>query len=120
MKERAGGKFPHLVKEQIRAAQAHRCAICGSEGHLTVHHIQPKSQGGTNGIDNALGVCRTPCHDALDYLTVEQHVPFEQIMEVGIAYFLSEYPSPIIKQVMERIEQGSRIVSQEAPERRGR
>jgi predicted HNH restriction endonuclease len=38
------------------------CEVCGKEA-VDIHHILFKSQGGTNDIENLIGLCRC-CHDA--------------------------------------------------------
>ena len=37
------------------------CEVCGKVA-VDIHHIVFRSQGGTDDIDNLIGVCRT-CHD---------------------------------------------------------
>ena len=61
-----GYSFGSGKKKRVREEQFGRCAICGAENHLTIHHIKPRGHGGTNATQNALGVCREPCHDILD------------------------------------------------------
>lgn len=90
MRERPGRDFPIETRKQVKAEQEHRCALCGQAGHLEIHHIQPKSMGGSNGRDNAVGLC-APCHDLCDWLTITGKVPFQRIMEVGREYVLPFY-----------------------------
>lgn len=40
------------------------CAWCGTISHLTVHHIVPRSKGGTDAIINRMVLC-TPHHKAI-------------------------------------------------------
>lgn len=41
----------------------YKCARCGSKGKLTIDHIVPLAQGGTNDCSNIQPLC-TPCNDA--------------------------------------------------------
>lgn len=60
------------VREQVRRRAHQACEFCGvSEtdvgGQLTVDHFQPRSQGGTDSLDNLLYCCG-PCNQyKLDY-----------------------------------------------------
>lgn len=82
-------QFPRDIRQAVRHEQDHRCAICRERGHLTIHHKVPQCQGGPSTIDNAVGLCRTPCHDHVDRLTITHGIPFETIMEEGVSYLLS-------------------------------
>jgi 5-methylcytosine-specific restriction endonuclease McrA len=47
------------ITAKVRARDGHKCGNCGSTTNLDVHHIVPKSRGGTNELSNL----RTLCHD---------------------------------------------------------
>ncbi len=53
----------------------YRCAKCGGSWHdygmLTVDHIQPLSQGGSNMIDNLQPLCEHPCHKEKEQIARE-------------------------------------------------
>lgn len=98
-------KLSHAQRRQVRERQNFRCALCGGHhppgdkgGCISVHHRIPRSRRGTNDPGNLVGLCRGPgtneCHTKTDYLTLEHQIPFEQIMEQGLEYLLSEYPKP--------------------------
>ena len=85
-----GNGFGTNKKRQIKNEQAGRCAICGVESHLTIHHILPRAHGGTNAKLNGLGVCREPCHDVLDiYAKRNKYYP-EVLMEKGFWHQISK------------------------------
>lgn len=88
-------EFPGFIREQVKSEQHNRCATCGQKGHLTIHHKEPLCMGGESVKENAAGLCRGKktlnCHDIVDFLTIEQNVPFEQIMIEGIEYKIQEY-----------------------------
>lgn len=41
----------------LRAKHNNACACCGLVTHLTVDHVKPLAQGGTNTIDNVQPLC---------------------------------------------------------------
>ncbi len=50
--------FSRALKEQVRTEQHNRCADCGRKvKKLQIHHIIPRSLGGLDTIDNAIGLC---------------------------------------------------------------
>ena len=56
-----------INKERIIAMHGNRCVICGSRHHgnkLEIHHVIPKSEGGTNEVGNLIPLCHT-CHCAV-------------------------------------------------------
>lgn len=40
--------------------------LCKGRARLDPHHVQKRSQGGGETLDNLVALCRWPCHDALD------------------------------------------------------
>lgn len=44
--------------------QKGKCLLCGRKGIDQYHHIVPRSQGGSDSIDNIAGLC-TSCHDVV-------------------------------------------------------
>lgn len=65
----------HKVSElskQVRAVIIKRddgkCKSCGTTEYLTVDHIVPKSEGGTNEFNNLETLCRV-CHERKDHPT---------------------------------------------------
>lgn len=59
------GKKNHWseIRKAALARDGHRCQIpgCISEANLTIHHIVPKSDGGSNDISNLVTLCEG-CH----------------------------------------------------------
>lgn len=84
--EREG--FSLDLKDRVRSEQDGECGVCyRPQEVLSVHHIKPKSQRGPNVRENALGACRTPCHDVLDEYALEKKVYYpEVLMEKGFWY----------------------------------
>ena len=57
-----GGKWRY-IKEQAMIRDGYRCAICGFDVHVHVHHITPLASGGTNDFCNLITLC--PNHHAM-------------------------------------------------------
>lgn len=51
-----------LFGTEVRAYLLHKwngqCAYCGKEGKLDVEHVQPRSRGGSNSVNNLVVACR--------------------------------------------------------------
>jgi len=66
--ERNTKKVPSDVKEQLRAAANYRCVLCSEPQtqwlKLEIHHIVPRSLGGSNDLDNLMPLCPN-CHSKL-------------------------------------------------------
>ena len=53
-------------KDRIVSMHGDTCVICGTKNRsiLEIHHVIPKSEGGTNEIGNLIPLCHT-CHCAV-------------------------------------------------------
>ena len=47
------------TRATVLARDAHACVRCGSQEHLQIDHIFPKSMGGTNALTNLRTLCRS-------------------------------------------------------------
>lgn len=66
--------FPSRVKEQIREEQNNECADCGHRVRkLQVHHIVPQSRGGSDSIENGVGLC-PKCHQRWDLTSLTSDI----------------------------------------------
>lgn len=45
----------------IKKRDNHKCVICGCKDKLEVHHVKPKSEGGSNNVFNLVTLCKR-CH----------------------------------------------------------
>ena len=61
-----GADFPESVKLDAKKLAAFRCCLCYTRPGDEVHHIQPKAEGGSNDLGNAVLLC-AQCHN--DYGT---------------------------------------------------
>ena len=61
-----GKRFPALSPKIVRAVllRDHSCQICGRRHRLQIHHLRPRSWGGTDDISDLAAVCTT-CHPDL-------------------------------------------------------
>lgn len=50
-----------ISRRAVFARDNHRCQYCGSERHLTVDHIVPRSRGGGDSWENVVTSC-APCN----------------------------------------------------------
>lgn len=50
-----------ITRRAVFARDRHRCQYCGSERHLTVDHVIPRSKGGRDTWDNVVTSC-APCN----------------------------------------------------------
>ena len=56
---RAAGK--RISRRAVFARDRFRCQYCGSQRHLTVDHVVPRSKGGSDGWENVVTSC-APCN----------------------------------------------------------
>ena len=50
------------ISDSVRTRDGNRCVSCGREGVLLhVHHVKPRSEGGSDDPSNLVSVCAT-CH----------------------------------------------------------
>lgn len=70
--------FSKEIKKQVREEQGNICADCGMPTtRLEIHHRVPQCQGGTDRIENAVGLCGprvNDCHEKWDKLALEEHL----------------------------------------------
>ena len=61
-----GKRFRALSPKIVRAVllRDHACQLCGRRHGLQIHHLRPRSWGGTDDISDLAAVCTT-CHPAL-------------------------------------------------------
>jgi hypothetical protein len=52
------------MRQKVLWRDKYTCSHCGSKDNLHVHHIQHRSQGGTDTVSNGITLCKT-CHDSL-------------------------------------------------------
>lgn len=55
------------IRMSIRARDGYKCCRCGEtkQNRLTLHHIIPRKEGGTNNDGNLMTLCRK-CHDLIE------------------------------------------------------
>jgi 5-methylcytosine-specific restriction endonuclease McrA len=50
-----------ISRRAVFARDHHRCQYCGSDRHLTVDHVVPRSRGGDDSWENVVAAC-APCN----------------------------------------------------------
>lgn len=53
--------LPKDIRETVLKRDGYKCIRCGSAEDLDIHHIVPKSQGGSDELSNLRTLCRQ-CH----------------------------------------------------------
>ena len=58
--------IPPATRRAVLARDGHRCRAkgCGRRHFLEVHHLKPRSQGGSNDVANLISLC-SGCHALL-------------------------------------------------------
>ena len=51
-----------IIRNQVFRRDNNKCQMCGTKSNLTVHHIKPRSEGGSDSITNLITLCYK-CHD---------------------------------------------------------
>lgn len=74
-----------MVREMIHARDHHHCRICGNKAE-EVHHILPRSYGGTNNPRNLICVCSL-CHQQI-HMCLEGYI--SQAVEQSVSWGLLE------------------------------
>lgn len=84
------------TKRKVENFWNHQCAICGAKQYLEFHHLQKKSQGGTDDYDNLILLCGC-CHAAVHNRHYNPQKPnshtsidYESAVPVLEAYFNNE------------------------------
>jgi len=69
------------VKEYVKHRDSNKCVICGSTSNLEVHHVVPRSEGGTDIPDNLVTLYHS-CHMKVHEKGIK--VPVKQYQQVGV------------------------------------
>lgn len=51
----------HKIRKKVFKRDHYQCRVCGDTDALTVHHITPRGEGGTDDLDNLITLCDA-CH----------------------------------------------------------
>lgn len=91
--------IPNSVRKKVYRRDGYRCALCDSTKSLQVHHVIPRSEGGSNQLQNLICLC-WKCHavahgttmpDYPDYVTRE-YIVQECVEYVADLYAGDWYP----------------------------
>ncbi len=74
-------------RQRILKRDGYRCVRCQRSGMLTIHHINPRSEHGSNALDNLCSLCEL-CHN-----WVESNV-WDHLELLTYAGIMGSYPWP--------------------------
>ncbi len=84
------------TRRKLESFWQNKCAICGNNDFLEIHHLTPKEKGGTDDYDNLILLCAC-CHAAIHHRTynVDKYqqntsIDYESAKPVLAAYFANE------------------------------
>ena len=70
--------FSKEIKKQVREEQGGICAISGQKARLEIHHRVPQCKGGSDRIENAVGLAgersREDTHEKYDRLAIDNNL----------------------------------------------
>lgn len=70
-----------ILRDIVLERDKHKCTRCKSNINLSVHHIKPRTEGGTNDIRNLITLCNA-CHNLVEddatELLIKSKGPIEQ------------------------------------------
>lgn len=84
------------IRRKIETAWNNRCAICGNNDFLEIHHLTAKGNGGTDDYDNLILLCAC-CHRAIHHRSynpanynLTTSIDYESAKPILAAYFANE------------------------------
>lgn len=85
-------KIPTAIRRQVYQREGYACALCERPGTIHIHHVRPRSLGGTDELCNLIALCPV-CHAiAHGEYKLDNQFPFDQeTAQDAIAYYLSNY-----------------------------
>jgi 5-methylcytosine-specific restriction endonuclease McrA len=82
-------KIPTATRRAVYRREGYACALCERPDVIHIHHVRPRSLGGTNDMDNLIALCPV-CHAIAhgDY-TLDNQFPFDrETAQDAITYYL--------------------------------
>ncbi len=84
------------TKRKLEDVWHNQCAICGNKDFLEIHHITPKTSGGTDDYDNLILLCAS-CHAIIhnrayhpSLYNNHASIDYEKAKPILFAYFSNE------------------------------
>ncbi len=70
--------FSKEIKKRVREEQGNCCAVTGEKGRLEIHHRVPQCKGGSDRIENAVGLLgersSEDVHEKYDRLAIDKNL----------------------------------------------
>ncbi|MGN0964433.1 MAG: HNH endonuclease [Dysosmobacter sp.] len=83
----------NAMRKAIYARDHYRCAICDSARGLQIHHVIPRSQGGSNRPENLITLCMY-CHGVIHgtrFPEMPEWMDREELNQVAVEYVADYY-----------------------------
>ena len=82
-------KISTKIRQAVYSRDGYACALCQSTKPFHVHHVTPRSQGGTNELSNLICLCFT-CHSIVhgEYQLTNEFPFDKETAEDAIHYYL--------------------------------
>jgi len=83
-------KIPTATRREVYRREGYACALCERPGVIHIHHVRPRSLGGTNELDNLIALCPV-CHAiAHGEYRLDNQFPFDQATaQAAIEHYLA-------------------------------
>jgi len=84
------GKIPTAIRREVYKREGYACALCERADAIHVHHVRPRSLGGTNDLGNLIALCPV-CHAiAHGEYTLDNQFPFDkETAQAAIEHYLA-------------------------------
>lgn len=84
-------RIPNETRRAVYRRDGWRCALCDSTQYLQIHHVIPRSVGGSDFPENLITLC-SKCHAAAHGTKVEGYEMFDEAaMELACVEYVSDY-----------------------------
>jgi len=82
-------KIPTTTRRAVYRREDYACALCERPDVIHIHHVRPRSMGGTNELDNLIALCPV-CHAiAHGEYELNYQFPFDkETAQAAIVYYL--------------------------------
>ena len=87
-----GANIPNATRKAVYRRDGYRCALCDSTKYIQVHHVIPRSRGGTNHPHNLITLC-ADCHAMAHGINLQgwQDVTQETVEQAAVEYLSDLY-----------------------------
>ena len=83
-------KIDNRTRKAVYARDGYRCALCDSTQYIQVHHVIPRSEGGTNSVMNLITLCGN-CHSQAHGVDLYNDLTAADMNQFCIEYLADHY-----------------------------